>query len=446
MTLLIGTRRNNREGTKPYQLPDGRWRAEVTIGYDPTSGKRQRKPVYGKTQALCSARLREALRLVEDGVLIPGKAPTLWEWLEYWLYNIAEDKVRHTTFRSYESMLRKWVRDRRLATIRLDKLQPEDFEVLYRHMRDSGLKSGSIVRLHRVLSRALKVAVQRKRLGRSPLEMVESPKGNEHKPFAAEVLTPAEARNLITAAGEFELTDGVRWMYGLTHGPRQGEALALGWDKIDLETGRIETDRSLYRRRWQHGCSDPENCPGPGSKARYCPQAHGGGLFFGIVKSDASARTNYLPAPLLEKFRALHVQHVEAGRPSYVDPAGTSVELVFHQGDGRPWTSEADLDRWRAFLASAGVSPMRVHDQRHTAATMLLLQGVDKRVVMEMMGWSQMSMLNRYQHVMEDLLRDASGKMGDALFGGSSAPEPEPTPEADSTVVSFADFAARRAG
>lgn len=170
------------------------------------------------------------------------------------------------------------------------------------------------------------------------------------------------------------------------------------------------------------------------------------------MKSDASARTNYLPAPLLEKFRAPHEQHVEGGRPCYTDPAGVSVELVFHQEEGRPWASEADLDRWGTFLASASVSPMRVHDQRHTAATMLLLQGVYKRVVMEMMGWSQMSMLNRYQQVMEDLLRDTSGKMDDALFGGSPAPEPEPTPhpeperEPESTVVSFVDFAARRAG
>ncbi len=83
---------------------------------------------------------------------------------------------------------------------------------------------------------------------------------------------------------------------------------------------------------------------------------------------------------------------------------------------------------------------------------MLLLQGMDKRMVMARMGWSQMSMLNRYQHVMEDLLREASGKMGDALFGGSPAPDPEPTPPpepepaADSTVISSAEFAVCRAG
>lgn len=55
-----------------------------------------------------------------------------------------------------------------------------------------------------------------------------------------------------------------------------------------------------------------------------------------IGRSTRAAQTNYLPSPILDKFRTLYAQHVKAFRLSFTDPAGASVYLVFHQGDGRP--------------------------------------------------------------------------------------------------------------
>ena len=72
---------------------------------------------------------------------------------------------------------------------------------------------------------------------------------------------------------------------------------------------------------------------------------------------------------------------------------------------------------FRALLTAAGLPPIRLHDLRHSCATLLLVQGVNPRVVMETLGHSQVSLtLNTYSHVLPALQRDAANKM-DAIFG-----------------------------
>ncbi|UQX88955.1 tyrosine-type recombinase/integrase [Jatrophihabitans telluris] len=80
-------------------------------------------------------------------------------------------------------------------------------------------------------------------------------------------------------------------------------------------------------------------------------------------------------------------------------------------------------------LSHAGVRRARLHDARHTAATLLLVQGVDARTVMDLMGWSQISMTTRYQHVVMDLRRAAAERMSDALWGPTATKTAtKPTP------------------
>jgi len=81
-----------------------------------------------------------------------------------------------------------------------------------------------------------------------------------------------------------------------------------------------------------------------------------------------------------------------------------------------PIDPRADWAGWKALLAEAGVRDARLHDARHTAATLLLVQGVNARTVMDIMGWTEARMLSRYQHVVDELRRDAADRMGQALW------------------------------
>ena len=72
---------------------------------------------------------------------------------------------------------------------------------------------------------------------------------------------------------------------------------------------------------------------------------------------------------------------------------------------GGPVHPKVDHDAWKNLLRKAGVRDARLHDARHTTATMLLLLGVPSRAVMDVMGWSQASMTIRYQHITPELTR-----------------------------------------
>ena len=76
---------------------------------------------------------------------------------------------------------------------------------------------------------------------------------------------------------------------------------------------------------------------------------------------------------------------------------------------------------WVEFLEGAGVRPARLHDARHTAATLLLVQGVDQRLVMDMLGWTSPTMTAGYQHVVPELVEEANRRMSELLWSSPGA-------------------------
>jgi site-specific recombinase XerD len=86
--------------------------------------------------------------------------------------------------------------------------------------------------------------------------------------------------------------------------------------------------------------------------------------------------------------------------------------LVFCRPNGRPTDPRDDWGAWQSLLVDAGIP-----HARHTAATLLLEQGVDIRVVQEILGHSSITVTKRYAHVTSRLVRDAADRMGRALWG-----------------------------
>jgi integrase len=94
---------------------------------------------------------------------------------------------------------------------------------------------------------------------------------------------------------------------------------------------------------------------------------------------------------------------------------------VFAQPTGKPVDPRADYQEWRDLLSEARVREARLHDARHTAATMLLVLKVPTRAVMDVMGWSQASMATRYQHVPIEVLNGIAKQVEGLLWLPSSA-------------------------
>ena len=96
---------------------------------------------------------------------------------------------------------------------------------------------------------------------------------------------------------------------------------------------------------------------------------------------------------------------------------------VFASPTGRPLNPNSDYHNWKALLGRAGVRDGRLHDARHTAATVLLVLGVPERAVMGIMGWSTTAMAARYQHVTDPIRRDVARRVGGLLWSDSGSDE-----------------------
>jgi len=293
-------------------------------------------------------------------------------------------RLRPRTFENYGSCIRNHLLPH-LGHHRLDRLQPEHVEAAWRALADEGLSSATILVDHRILSRALKVAMQRGRVARNVATLIDAP--TVVRPEVVPLSTD-DVRALLAAAAE--APNGARWSVALALGLRQGEALGLLWDDVDLDAGTLTVRRALQRVK-------------------------GKGLVLVEPKSAAGRRTLVLPAPLVEalrRHRAWQLQQRMAAANVWQDGG-----YVFPQADGRPFDGRSDWGAWKRLLQAAGVRDARLHDARHTAATLLLQQGVAPRVAMQLLGHSQIAMTMHYTHVVPELARDAAERMGQALWG-----------------------------
>lgn len=208
------------------------------------------------------------------------------------------------------------------------------------------------------------------------------------------------------------LRNSARWVVALALGLRQGEALGLQWEDVDLDAGYLRIRRSRLRPKYRHGCGD--TC---GRKAGYCPQREQVRREHKTTKSRAGRRTVGLPDPLIKILRR-HRDTQEAERLA----AGSAWEgkgYVFASPTGGPLSPNTDYHVWKQLLRDAGVRDGRLHDARHTAATVLLVLGVPDVVVDAIMGWEPggaARMRARYMHITGPMLRKVAQQVGDALW------------------------------
>ncbi|WP_242454282.1 tyrosine-type recombinase/integrase [Bailinhaonella thermotolerans] len=186
---------------------------------------------------------------------------------------------------------------------------------------------------------------------------------------------------------------------------------------MDLERGILWVRQSRRRPKYAHGCEDTW-----GKKAGYCPEKVRTNPDVDKTKSRAGRRTIGLPDQLVTLLRA-HKEEQDAEREK-ARQLWSDEGWVFTKPDGTALNPNTDYHQWKALLEAAGIRDGRLHDARHTAATVLLILEVPERTVMSIMGWSSTAMARRYQHV-TDTLRSGVAKRVDALLwnagGGADA-------------------------
>ncbi|WP_369183667.1 tyrosine-type recombinase/integrase [Streptomyces sp. Y1] len=387
-----------------YQDKEGKWHGRVTVGVK-DDGTPDRRHVRGKTRAEVTKKVRELEKKRDDGnVPKAGKKWTVATWLTHWVENIAALHVRPNTLSGYRVAVNVHLIPG-VGAHRLEKLEPEHLERLYKKMQDNGSKPATAHQAHRTIRTALNQAIRRGHLTRNVASLAVAPKVEEEEVEPYEV---EEVQALLLEAGKNR--NSGRWAIALALGLRQGEALGLQWRDVDLEAGTLRVRQARQRPKYAHGCSEP--C---GRKhAGRCPERVRTNADAALTKSRAGKRLIGLPDQLV-KLLKLHKEEQDrerlAARQEWVEGG-----WVFASETGHPLIPRTDWDRWKELLAAAGIRDGRLHDARHTAGTILLLLGVPERVVMQIMGWSSTAMTHRYQHVTARIRRDVAMQIGGLIW------------------------------
>lgn len=375
----MSQRRANGEGSI-FRRKDGRWSGQAYVLLP--SGGRSRRVVYGKTRAEVHQKVTALVRQSHQGVVAPNGQIKLGDYLHEWLEDTARRHLRPRTFQNYELMVRLHLVPT-LGQRRLDRITAADVRGLLNAKSDSGLSASTVKHIHAVLRVALEQAVRDDILVRNVARLVKSP-ALDAEPV--EPLDVDEARRLLAVSKDDRLH--ALWAAALSIGLRKGEALGLRWEDVDFEEGRVRVVQQLQRID--------------------------GSLRLDPPKTRGSRRTIPVPPVCIDALLSHRVRQKEerAALGEYWKESG----LVFTTQFGTP-IDPRNVNRWfDALCKRAGVPRVRVHDLRHTCASLLLAQGVHPRVVMEILGHSQISMtMNTYSHVLPGVQEEAAKRMQDLL-------------------------------
>lgn len=375
----MAKKRGNAEGSITKRA-DGRWMARVSL----PDGKR--KAYYGKTRQDVAQKLVQAQKAIAEGLPLAGGRQTTGAFLDSWLADSAAQKVRPKTLRRYQELVRLHIVPV-VGGVPLTRLTPGHVEKMMSVVAAKGAAPRSVAYCRAVLRNALNHAMRHSLVGRNVAALAGAPKVPERE-FQA--LTPGAARRILAAVHGDRLE--ALFTVALACGLRQSEALGLKWGDTQLDTGALTIQRTLQR-------------------------VNGAFAFF-PPKTARSRRTISLPVPVAASLRQYALRQLEERLAvGAAWEGGQWGDLMFTDELGRPLAYYHIRRRFYNLLRLAGLPPMRYHDLRHGAATLMAAQGVPARVAMEILGHAQISTtMNIYTHVAPELQKEAAEKMAGALW------------------------------
>ncbi|MFF9591840.1 tyrosine-type recombinase/integrase [Streptomyces sp. NPDC014646] len=449
-----------------YFGSDGWWHGRVTVGVK-NDGSPDRRHRRAKTKQEVTRKVRELENLRDKGrAPKAGHKPTVAQWMTTYLETIASLKLKPRSLDDYWSKTRNDIVPG-VGQHRLDKLAPEHLERMYADMLREGHAPSHVLKVHRILSRALKIAHRRRLITENVATLVDPPTVDEAE---ANPFTKEEAKAFLEAAAKRPTF--MRWIVGVGMGFRQGETLGLRWPYVDLEGELFRPEWQLQRLTWRHGCDDPHacgarrhrfepcppdcsthkgykrGCPKPCAKgctqhASICPQRRDGGLVFTRPKTKKSRNAVPIP-PVFIPFLRDHQARQDEMRAA-AGELWQENKVVFSRPDGRPLDPRQDYEEFKELLTEAGIDDRRLYDgSRHTAGTILNELGVDMPTIMEILRHTQISQTRRYVKGRSHLSKDAMRRMGEFFVPPHEAPSEGSTETTTETAGTRAARSRRR--
>ncbi|MEX5713693.1 site-specific integrase [Parafrankia sp. FMc6] len=401
------TRRANGQGSI-YQGKNGVWVGAAYVLMP--DGTRERRRMYGKSEAEVRAKLTAAQSRSDQGIPADATGWTMERYLTYWLEEIARPTCRPRTLQGYEVIVRTYLVPH-LGKKRLNKLTGADVRLFLKRVENTCLccqhgydsrrptkqqrccavdrccrrvpSSRLLQQVHSVLRNALGAAVREELVSRNVAKLVKmsGPSYTIHRGLSVD-----QSKHLLKAATDEPLH--ALYVLALYYGLRRGELLGLRWEDVDFDAQTLIVRHSLQRID--------------------------GGLRLVEPKTRSSERTfpliGIVATALQGHRRRQNDERALAGR-DWVNSG-----FVFTTHVGTPVAPDNLHRSWKPLAARVGLDGVRLHDLRHTCVTLLLDAGVPPHIVRDIAGHSAIDVtMTIYAHVSLDEKRAALTKLGDRL-------------------------------
>lgn len=383
------------------QAANGSWYFIVDIGHGADRRQTRRRGFGTKREA--QANLTQTLTSLERGTYVAPQRVSLGEFLQLTWLPAVEHTIKPGTFESYRRNIRLHLAGRSIGAAVLQEVGPTDLNRLYRLLLEGdtnhrALSPRSVAYVAAILHRAFRDAVRWQTLTRNPADAADPPRPGAKTEMRT--WTAAQLRTFLQSLDGDRLA-GCWWLLATT-GMRRGEVLGLRWEDVDFERKTIRIVRTLITTEVQR---------------RGAP-----GFAWGTPKTAKGRRTIALDETAVAALKAHRKRQREerlAAGPSYDDQG-----LVVCQADGSPVHPKTISYQFKKAGRAAGLPTIRLHDLRHTHATLALHAGVHPRIVQERLGHANVSItLDTYSHVDLDLQAAAAARVA-ALLTAADPTEP----------------------
>ncbi|MEX0665389.1 MAG: site-specific integrase [Acidimicrobiia bacterium] len=375
-----------------------RYYAVVYEGVDRVTHKpRHRWYAGGRTRKEAERVLADLVKRQHDGDYRAPERITLGDYLiDRWLPT-KRSQLRPSTFDSYERNIQNHVIPR-LGSVALQRLTPEDLDRFYADLladgrlngAGGGLSAKSVRYIHGILRKALSDAHRKGSVVRNVADLADPPKPSAGgRKTEMRAWTAEELRQFLDEIASHRL--GPAFFVAANTGMRRGEVLGLRWRDIDLDGARLSVQQALVNVAYEPQLAD--------------------------VKTPTSRRSIDLDERTVIVLRTWRKKQLEeqllVGRRSDEDA------VVFAQPDGSPVHPDYFSQVFERHVARSELPRIRLHDLRHTHATILLKAGVPVKVVSERLGHASPAFtMSVYQHVLPGMQADAAAAFSSAVFGG----------------------------
>lgn len=401
---------------KPYKTEDGVWVCRFYVGTAP-NGRRLTRTASSADWQTCINKAKKLRDDIAAGNLEESAGVKVSDWMEEWLNDIAKPRLRPRVWETYKSTVKCNIVPH-IGARKLKDLTPADVRAMHKAVAKAGKSSRTVEIAHNTLSKALSDAMNNYKttgIKENVCDLVDKPKVTSKNRGA---LTAEQARKLLTVSAETNDPMVSRWATALFTGARQGEALALQWDRVDFENNLIDLSWQLQDLPKKHGCGDPTPkgnfpCGKNPTRPSTCPAStwdvEPG---FEMIPLGSGRRCMVRPkttksiriVPMVPPLAAALLQHRESAEPNPFSFVWVSEQI-------RPIASREDGEGWSDALAKADLPQVTIHAARHTTATLLLEAGVDPMIIAQILGHVSILTTQMYTHVDQTLARQALSKL-----------------------------------